>query len=164
MPTLRRQHLERYVRDRFGPAAKLLAFGRIGQETSGSVLKGYGYGAPIRLTFQIGNTVRRAVLETMRPGPFGHEHLADRAQAMLWDFDSYGRLPRHVRALDVGAFNQRGSLFSVAPAREFFVLTDGWTAPVTISILNTWLSPGAYRSATGSGRPRWPITSCRSIV
>lgn len=124
MPTLRRQQLERYLQDRFGPTARLLTFGRIGQETSGSVLKGYGYGAPIRLTFQIGNTVQQAVLETMSPGPFGHEHSADRAQAMLWDFDSYGRLPRHVRALDVGAFDQRGSLFSVAPAREFFVLTE----------------------------------------
>lgn len=124
MPTLRRQRLEQYLRQRFGPTVELLAFGPIGQETSAAALKQYGYGAPLRVTFRVGRTTRRAVLETMSPGPFGHEHPADRAQALLWDFDSYGRLPRHVQALDVGAFTADGSLFSVAPAREFFVLTE----------------------------------------
>ncbi len=124
MPSLRRTRLEEYLRNRFGPTAKLMSYGPIGQETSGVAIKGYGYGAPVRLTFRVGRTLRRAVLETMSPGPFGHEHPADRAQALLWDFDSYGRLPRHVRALDVGAFTADGSLFTVAPAREFFVLND----------------------------------------
>lgn len=112
------------MRQRFGPAVKLLSFGPIGQETKAAMLKSYGYGAPIRLTFRRNGKIQRTVLETMRSGPFGHEHPADRAQALLWDFDSYRRLPRHVPALDVGAFTARGSLFSVAAAREFFVLTD----------------------------------------
>ncbi|MDE3118483.1 MAG: phosphotransferase [Nitrospirota bacterium] len=125
MPALHRKALEAYLRHRFGPRARLLAFGPIGQETSGPALKQYGYGAPVRLTFHDGQVTRRVVLETMCAGPFGHEHMADRAQALLWDYDSYGRLPRHVPALDVGAFTGDGALFSVAPAQEFFVLT-GW--------------------------------------
>ena len=125
MPPLRRAYLEAYLRGRFGQTAELLTYGRIGEETSGTALKQYGYGAPLRLTFRLGRTIKRAVLETMSPGPFGHEHQADRAQAVLWDYDSYGRLPHHVPALDVGAFTKEGALFSVAPAREFFVLT-GW--------------------------------------
>ncbi|MEW6544739.1 MAG: phosphotransferase [Nitrospirota bacterium] len=124
MLTLKRQKVEAYLRSQFGQKAELLTFGPIGKETSGTALKGFGYGAPIRLTFRLGRKVHRAVLETMSPGPFGHEHPADRAQAILWDYDSYGRLPRHVPALDVGAFARDGSLFSVAPAREFFVLTE----------------------------------------
>jgi len=124
MPLLKREKLEAYLRRRFGDSARLLAYGPIGKETTGTVLKGYGYGAPVRLTFRAGGVVRRVVLETMSPGPFGHEHPADRAQALLWDFDSYGRLARHVPALDVGAFSRDGALFSVAPAREFFVLTE----------------------------------------
>ena len=122
--TLKRKHLDKYVEARFGPAAKLLTFGLIGEETSSSAVKGYGYGAPVRLTIQVGRQIHRVVLVTMKPGPFGHEHLADRAQALLWDYESYGRLPRHVPALDVGAFTAEGALFSVAPAREFFVLTQ----------------------------------------
>ncbi len=124
MATLKRQNLEAYLRQRFGPDVQLLAFGPIGKETSRAALKQYGYGAPVRLTFRVGRTIRRAVLETMSPGPFGHEHMADRAQALLWDFDSYGRLPGHVPALDVGAFTAGGTLLSVAQAREFFVLTE----------------------------------------
>ena len=124
VPTLKRKHLDRYVQDRFGPDAKLLRFGPIGEETSSSGLKGYGYGSPIRLTVQVGRRIRRVVLVTMKPGPFGHEHPADRAQALLWDYDSYGKLSRHVPALDVGAFTAEGALLSVASAREFFVLTE----------------------------------------
>ncbi len=124
MAILRRSQLEQYVRQRFGPSAELVTFGPIGEETSASSLKRYGYGKPVRLTVRAGGRLRRAVLETMSPGPFGHEHMADRAQAILWDYDSYARLPRHVPALDVGAFTASGSLFSVAPAREFFVLTQ----------------------------------------
>ncbi|HWI70266.1 MAG TPA: hypothetical protein VNS88_18185, partial [Nitrospiraceae bacterium] len=126
MPTLRKQSLERYLRNRYGPTATLLTYGVIGKESSRGAYKQYGYGSPVKLTFQVGRTVRSAVLETMSPGPFGHEHPADRAQAILWDYDSYGRLPRHVKALDVGAFTDDHRLISVAQAREFFVLTQ-WT-------------------------------------
>jgi len=124
MPILSRQKLEAYLRRRFGARVQLVSFGPIGKEISGTSYKQYGYGAPIRLIFRVDRQVRQAVLETMSPGPFGHEHPADRAQAMLWDYDSYGRLPRHVKALDVGAFREDNSLFSVAEAREFFVLTS----------------------------------------
>ena len=126
MPTLKKEVLERYLRGRFDPTATLLTYGVIGDESSKGTYKRYGYGSPVKLTFQIGHTVQSAVLETMSPGPFGHEHPADRAQAILWDFDSYGRLPRHVKALDVGAFTEDQQLISVAEAREFFVLTQ-WT-------------------------------------
>ena len=123
MPTLNRQRLEAYLREQFGPKVQLLSFGPVGKETSSTSYKQYGYGAPVRLTFRVGRRVQQVVLETMCQGPFGHEHPADRAQAMLWDYDSYGRLPQHVKALDVGAFAEDNSLFSVAEAREFFVLT-----------------------------------------
>ncbi|HJR76896.1 MAG TPA: phosphotransferase [Nitrospiraceae bacterium] len=124
MPILDKRHLEVYVQGRFGPDATIETYGTIGKETSGLKYKQYGYGAPVRLNIRVGGRLVRAVLETMSPGPFGHEHMADRAQAILWDYDSYGRLPRHVPALDVGAFTVDGGLMSVAPAREFFVLTE----------------------------------------
>jgi hypothetical protein len=127
MLTLKRSFLETYLRDRFGPTVRLLAFGPVGKEERTEASKRYGYGVPIRLTFAVDGRRRQVVLETMSPGPFGHEHAADRAQAILWDYDSYGRLPRHVPALDVGAFTEKGSLLSVAAAREFFVLTQ-WVA------------------------------------
>lgn len=126
MPVLKKTALERYLQGRFGRSTVLLSYGPIGKESSKGTYKQYGYGSPVKITFQVGRSRRSAVLETMSPGPFGHEHMADRAQAILWDYDSYGRLPRHVTALDVGAFTSSQELFSVAQAREFFVLTQ-WT-------------------------------------
>src|SRR6478672_9854838 len=119
MQKLSKQALEKYLRTRFGSHVKLRSYGIIGKESSKGEQKRYGYGTPVKLTFRIGRRVRSAVLQTMKPGPFGHEHMADRAQAMLWDYDSYGRLPGHVKALDVGAFDAKQTLFSLAQAREF---------------------------------------------
>jgi len=126
MPVLKKDALERYLQSRFGSKAVLLSYGPIGKESSEGAYKQYGYGSPVKVSFRVGPVVRAGVIETMKPGPFGHEHMADRAQAILWDYDSYGRLPRHVKALDVGAFSSKQELFSVARAREFFVLTQ-WT-------------------------------------
>ena len=127
MPTLSKRALQQYLRDRFGPEATLLSYAVIGKASSKGEQKRYGYGTPVKLTFMVGRRQQSAVLETMRPGPFGHEHMADRAQAMLWDYDSYGRLPRHVKTLDVGVFDERQGLRSVADAREFFVVNE-WAA------------------------------------
>jgi hypothetical protein len=124
MPVLRKPALERYLRTRFGPRAVLLSYGPVGEESSHGASKQYGYGSPVKVTFQVDRRRRSAVIETMKPGPFGHEHVADRAQAMLWDYDSYGKLPRHVKALDVGAFTEAQELMSVAKAEEYFVLTE----------------------------------------
>ena len=126
MLMLSRPALERYLKARFGSTARLLSCGVIGKESSQGEQKRYGYGTPVKLTFKIGTRTQSAVLETMKPGPFGHEHMADRAQAILWDYDSYGRLPRHVKALDVGAFDSKQRLFSLSEACEFFVLNQ-WT-------------------------------------
>ncbi|MDF0642528.1 MAG: phosphotransferase [Nitrospira sp.] len=124
MPTLTKQNLAGYLRDRFGPKTTLLSYGPIGKDNFVGTHKQYGYGAPVRITFRIGRAVSSAVIETITPGPFGHEHMADRAQALLWDYESYGRLPRHVKALDVGAFTADQKMFSVSRAHEFFVLNE----------------------------------------
>jgi len=124
MPILNKQSLGRYLQSRFGPETRLLSYKVIGKASSQGEQKRYGYGTPVKLTFRLEGRLQSAVLETMRPGPFGHEHMADRAQAILWDYDSYGRLPRHVKTLDVGAFDGKQALFSVAEAREFFVLNE----------------------------------------
>ena len=96
MSTLKKHFLEQYLRARFGPDVTAVSYEVIGKASSKGAQKRYGYGTPVKLTFRVGRRVQSAVLETMKPGPFGHEHPADRAQAILWDYDSYGRLPRHV--------------------------------------------------------------------
>jgi len=86
--------------------------------------KGYGYGIPLRVDYKLGGHARRAVLDTVRPGPFGHEHMADRAQAMLWAHAAFGKLPRHVASLDVGAVRVTGELVPLGSAEELFMVAE----------------------------------------
>jgi phosphotransferase family enzyme len=121
---LTKRALAAYFRERGGPSVAIRSFGTLGGHQSADVLKGFGYGAPILIEVLEGGHKRRMVLETMRPGPNGHEHMADRAHAMLWDYASYNHLPRHVRAEDVGAFTKEGRIRSIADAKEVFLLTE----------------------------------------
>lgn len=93
------------------------------QGESAEEIKSYGYGIPVLIDYEARGQTFRAVLETMAAGPFGHEHKADRAAAMVWENDVFPRLPRHVRSLDAGAILPEG-LVSVGRAEEFFVLTE----------------------------------------
>jgi hypothetical protein len=86
--------------------------------------KGYGYGIPLRVDYTLDGSPRRAVVETVRPGPFGHEHMADRAQSLLWAHGAFGRLPRHVASLDVGAVRSSGELVPLGSAQELFMLAE----------------------------------------
>jgi hypothetical protein len=86
--------------------------------------KGYGYGIPLRVDYRLDGAPRRAVLESVRPGPFGHEHMADRAQQLLWAHDAFPRLPKHVRSLDVGAVRATGELVPLGNAEELFMLAE----------------------------------------
>jgi len=86
--------------------------------------KGYGYGVPLRVDYELDGKRRSAVLETVRPGGFGHEHMADRAQLLLWAHDAFRRLPRHVASLDVGAVRAGGALVPLGDAQELFMLAD----------------------------------------
>jgi hypothetical protein len=85
--------------------------------------KGYGYGVPLRVDYILDGAARSVVLETVRAGPFGHEHMADRAQALLWAHQAFAQLPRHVASLDVGAVRADGTLLPLGTAEEFFIVT-----------------------------------------
>ena len=115
-------NLAPYLESLYKAPVRVLGLAPLG-EISGDG-KGYGYGIPLRVVFQAGEDVRTAVLETVRPGPFGHEHASDRAQALLWCHDAYGRLPRHVKSIDVGAVRADGTLQSAGTAGEFFLLAE----------------------------------------
>ena len=86
--------------------------------------KGYGYGIPLRVDYTLDGAPRRAVVETVRPGPFGHEHMADRAQSLLWAHGAFRTLPRHVASLDVGAVRSSGELVPLGSAEELFMLAE----------------------------------------
>ena len=116
--------VERYLTAVLGADVQVVRVSSIGEMSDVGGLKAYGYGTPVRLDYTIDGQLRSAVLETVSAGPFGHEHMADRAQILLWSHDTSNRLPRHVRSLDVGTFIRNGEPVSLGKADELFLLNE----------------------------------------
>ncbi|MGE5174984.1 MAG: phosphotransferase family protein [Hyphomicrobiales bacterium] len=118
--------LERYLETTFGAPARVRKVARLAAAKDGGAEdpKGYGYGTLLRVEYELGGAPRTAVLETIRPGPFGHEHMADRAQSLLWSHHAYNALPAHVRSLDVGGIRDGGDLVPLGDVRELFALRE----------------------------------------
>jgi len=122
-----RKTLQKYLASLYGEDVVVHGAWRLGSQRPDSHvdLKAFGYGFPYVIEFASGGEVKRAVLETVRPGGFGHDHSSDRAQILLWQHSAFGKLPRHVRSLDVGAFVPSSkSLASLGECGEFFILAE----------------------------------------
>lgn len=124
MPDLREETLGSYLESLLGSPVKIVGLAQLGEPIQTGALKGYGYGVPIDVRYEVAGRRQRAVLETMSPGPFGHEEMADRAQSLLWSHAAFNRLPRHVRSFDVGGFQRNGTLLSLGRVEEPFLLTE----------------------------------------
>lgn len=125
MTELTLEAIQRYLSSLKGEPVEVLRLAPLGEDRQDKAIKFCGYGSPIRIDYQqAGREAQRLVLHTMRPGPFGHEHMADRAQILLWSNQAFRHLPRHVCSFDVGGIRSDGTLISVGEAEEFFLLTE----------------------------------------
>jgi len=103
-------------------SARPLAAG--GEVAAGGATKTAGYGKPVRVQIRTREgLVHDLVWHTAAADIFGHDRRADRADEMLLAYDTFGKIPRHVRALDVGAIGGDGRLVSLGGAGEFYLLT-----------------------------------------
>lgn len=119
--------IEELVQARF-PGATIVSSERLrdDERAADATQKGTGYGIPVRVRLRERDGREHAVVfHTARANDFGHDRRADRAAAMLLAYDTYGSLPRHVPALDVGLVDADGHARSIAGTREAYLLT-GW--------------------------------------
>jgi hypothetical protein len=94
-------------------------------ENDEATAKGIGYGVPVRLTVRDKDGSRRElVFHTARANDFDHDRRSDRAKNMLLAYDTFGGIPNHVAAIDVGAVAKDGSLLSLRDTGEFYLLTE----------------------------------------
>jgi hypothetical protein len=125
MTELTLETVQKYLSSLWRKLVRVLSLASLGQDSESKAIKFCGYGTPIRVDYQItGEGSQSLVLHTMRPGPFGHEHMADRAQILLWSNQAFRRLSRHVCSFDVGGFRPDGTLTSLRDVEEFFLLTQ----------------------------------------
>lgn len=121
--TIETDALLEYLRTRhLGCDVRLLGLAPLGASAQAE-LKDYGYGRPLRITYEAGGVTRDVVFRTMSPDPFGHDRRADRAQVLLDAYETFARVPGHVRPLDVGTVDAQGVPRSFEPG-EPFLLTD----------------------------------------
>jgi hypothetical protein len=126
---LRLDRLRQYLSSVYGADVEVQYVGELGKRRVKRArprmkLKEFGYGVPYEVRFLVRGELKRVILETMRPGAFGHEHFSDRAGILLWQHSTFNRLPRHARSVDVGAFTEDGGLKSLGDCEEFFIITD----------------------------------------
>jgi hypothetical protein len=124
--TMMDPELERIVR-RGAPRARLLRVVTLGSDDAGAqqvTAKAAGYGVPIRIDVDDDGRPRTFILHGTSANQFGHDRRADRAAELLLAADTYGSIPGHVPALDVGAFRRDGTSISLADSGEFYLLTE----------------------------------------
>jgi hypothetical protein len=125
MPELRTEQLAHYLSSLLRAQVTVLDVEALGRSPERKSLKEYGYGTPLRVDFEVADHQREsAVLHTISPGPFGHEHMADRAHILLWEHQAFNHLPCHVHSLDVAAFQSDGSIVSLSKVQEACLLTE----------------------------------------
>ncbi len=124
MPSLSIQAVAEYLQTLYTKSVRLISLTSHGAQEEGDDLKGFGYGSPLFLEYDVGGERKKAVLETIAPSSYGHDHFSDRAQTILWEHSAFNNLPRHVRSLDSGAFLDSGRVVSTGKVREFFLLTE----------------------------------------
>jgi hypothetical protein len=126
-PKLSEDTLREYLSSLYNADVKICRFWRLGGEESkvSKDLKGFGYGIPYVVEFDVNGEVKKVVLGTMGPEGFGHDHFSDRAQILLWQHSAFNKLPRHVHSIDVGALTTDGkSMKSLGDCGEFFIVTE----------------------------------------
>lgn len=64
------------------------------------------------------------VVKALIPEGLGHDYPSDRAAVFLLDLDEYKNLPKHVRAVDVLAEREDGSIKSIGGGKEYYLLME----------------------------------------
>jgi aminoglycoside phosphotransferase (APT) family kinase protein len=93
---------------------------RIDIKKLGSGVQGSGF--LIELKTDRGTT--SYVVKSLIPEGFGHDYPSDRAAVFLLDLDEFNTLPKHIKALDVLAEIENGSVKSIGGGKEYYLLME----------------------------------------
>jgi hypothetical protein len=119
---VRPEAVEAYLRQAFGPDARMLGVCEMGVDDQG--MKEFGYGKPVCLDFEVGGQARQGVLSIMRGDKYGHQFYWDRAAILMFQHDAGARMEKHVHPLGLGYFDEDDRLVPVTRPKEFFILSE----------------------------------------
>lgn len=107
--------LEEYLKEVFGQSVRLLEFKRLGAGV-------HGTGFLLEIETEGGR--RSYVLKDLSPEGLGHDYPSDRAGVFLLANETYGKLPRHINAIDVISIREDGAMRSIGGGVEYFLLME----------------------------------------
>jgi len=110
-----REKVSEYLSNVFGDSAQVLSIDKLG-----SGVLGFAY----LLDVKVKDRRRKVVLKFANPSGFGQDFPSDRADTLIYANSVYNKLPRHVRAFDVGAITEDGVLKTLGDTGEFFILME----------------------------------------
>ena len=86
----------------------------------GSGVQGSGF----LVEMQTKEGFRSYVVKSLLSEGFGHDYPSDRAAVFLQDLDEYANLPNHVKATDVLAEMEDGTVKSIGGAKEYYLMME----------------------------------------
>ncbi|UCD34795.1 MAG: phosphotransferase [Nitrospiraceae bacterium] len=107
--------IKNYLSGIFGSEARYVHIEKLGAGVQG---------AGFLIEIQTPEGKRQYVIKGLFPEGLEHDYPADRAGVFLLDLDEFGRLPRHVRAVDVLSEMEDGSIKSIGGGREYYLLME----------------------------------------
>ncbi|CCH47453.1 phosphotransferase [Pseudodesulfovibrio piezophilus] len=123
MIELRIESIQAYLKKAFGEDAHLLASGDIGQ-LDAQGMKGFGYGKPVLIKFEVDGEVREAVLSIMKGDRYGHQFYWDRAAILLFQYETSAQMERHVKPVGIGYVDVSDAMVPIQAPKEFFILNE----------------------------------------
>lgn len=108
-------NIKRYIRDLFGKRARRINIRKLGEGVQGA-------GFLIEINTDTGR--KSYVIKGLFPEGLEHDYPADRAGVFLLDLDTFEKLPKHVKAIDVLAEKEDGSIKSIGGGREYYLLME----------------------------------------
>ncbi len=117
------ESIQDYLRQVYGPTALLVDHGDIGSLDEQGI-KGFGYGKPLRIVFEVQGVRQEAVVSTMKGDKYGHQFYWDRAAILMFQHAASARMERHVRPLGLGYVDASGRLVPVREPQEFFIVNE----------------------------------------
>lgn len=123
MIELKIDSIKAYLKRAFGEDARLLGAGDIGNLDEQG-MKGFGYGKPLLIKFEVQGELKEAVLSVMKGDKYGHQFYWDRAAILMFQYETSARMERHVRPISLGYVDGSDSLIPVDEPKEFFILNE----------------------------------------
>jgi hypothetical protein len=107
--------MAKYLAVRESGSVKVEEFVKLGSGWHGS-----GY----KISYRVGGRLKSAVLRTINPTGFSHDHPSDRAAVFIMQHRLFNSIPHHARSIDVGGITKDGDLISLGDAKEFFQIVE----------------------------------------